>query len=163
MMEIVLLEQNVNTCGEGARAGEAAVVEARREDIAHAAGTLVGVHLGVVARVSSEDEEVFSGDIELDRADVAVRAEPFARTGVADPCRAEPQKRGIFDECRADRSVRHRGVLRACKVPGRPTLLEECHLVVRGSGERCELIVVCVVLKAWHIANENPVKSIKSE
>ncbi len=25
------------------------------------------------------------------------------------------------------------------------------------------LIVVCVVLKAWHIANENPVKSIKSE
>ena len=82
-MEIVLLEQNVNTCGEGARAGEAAVVEARREDIAHAAGTLVGVHLGVVARVSSEDEEVFSGDIELDRADVAVRAEPFARTGVA--------------------------------------------------------------------------------
>lgn len=25
------------------------------------------------------------------------------------------------------------------------------------------LIVICVVLKAWHIANENPVKSIKSE
>lgn len=25
------------------------------------------------------------------------------------------------------------------------------------------LIVVCVVMKAWHIANENPVKSIKSE
>ena len=58
MMEIVLLEQNVNTCGEGARAGEAAVVEARREDIAHAAGTLVGVHLGVVARIVGDGEEV---------------------------------------------------------------------------------------------------------
>ena len=25
------------------------------------------------------------------------------------------------------------------------------------------LIVICVVLKAWHIANENPVNSIKAE
>ena len=25
------------------------------------------------------------------------------------------------------------------------------------------IIVACVVLKAWHIANENPVNSIKSE
>jgi len=25
------------------------------------------------------------------------------------------------------------------------------------------LIIVCVVLRAWHIANENPVNSIKNE
>lgn len=24
-------------------------------------------------------------------------------------------------------------------------------------------IIMCVIIKAWHIANENPVKSIKSE
>ena len=43
-----------------------------------------------------------------------------------------------------------------------------CRLQLRSTEDRpgetdVETIILCVVLKAWYIANENPVKSIKTE
>lgn len=40
--------------------------------------------------------------------------------------------------------------------------LNHCFLLLRPLFVQL-LIVICVVLKAWHIANENPVNSIKAE